>query len=202
MLRVLRVPLDYNVRFSLGKIYTYDVHLHPIADPFTSRFRFHPKYPPDSLDLETLSAAAAAFQGTHDFSFFSTKPGESSSSGARKKGSYHVRTIRRCRIDCETLHQGVRIEVEGDGFLYKQVRHMVGAMLAAATGRMTPGDIRAALEDPVGCGGGALSLPGVYVVAAAHGLVLKKVFLPAPPLDPDALMMYNDINYSEVKLLS
>lgn len=37
-------------------------------------------------------------------------------------------------------------QVEGNGFLYKQVRHMVGAILTAGRGRLTPEAISAALE--------------------------------------------------------
>lgn len=177
VLRVLRVPLDYNVRFSRGKFYTYDLSLEPIGDPFSCRFRHAPPGP-GRLDLEALGAAAAAFVGTHDFSVFSNRPRDAS---ARSR----VREIRRCTLSA--LPGGARIEVEGDGFLYKQVRHMVGATLAAAAGRIEPSDIAAALADPVGRGDGALARPGAYVVAPPEGLCLQTVFLPEPG-DPEQLM--------------
>ena len=37
-------------------------------------------------------------------------------------------------------------QVEGNGFLYKQVRHLVGAMLTAGRGRLTLDAISAKLE--------------------------------------------------------
>jgi tRNA pseudouridine38-40 synthase len=205
VLDLLRVPLDYNVRFSMGKIYTYDLHLDPMgSDPFTQRYRL---CPPRALlnnsnlnfNVEALSAAAAEFVGTHDFSVFSSKPRDRSQRTP-------VRTIRRCEIvatPSSSLQNSenfstplssdpflLRIEVEGDGFLYKQVRHMVGAMLAVAAGRITCEDISKALADPINKGeaeGGALARPGAYVLAEPRGLCLNKVFLPDPG-NPDELM--------------
>lgn len=178
VLRVLRVPLDYNVRFSNGKIYTYDLHLDPIGDPFLCRYRFRPRRL-DVLNLSTLSSAAAMFVGTHDFSAFSSRPRD----GSKRSP---VRTVRRCEVSPLEM-SGYRITVEGDGFLYKQVRHMVGATLSAATGRILPEDIAAALKDPVGKGGGALARPNAYIVAEPQGLCLAKVLLMEPG-DPEKLM--------------
>ena len=178
VLRVLRVPLDYNVRFSNGKIYTYDLHLEQIADPFLCRYRFHPPRP-DKINLDILSSATGAFLGTHDFSVFSSKPRD----GSKRSP---MRTIQKCEV-ARLDPGGCRITVQGDGFLYKQVRHMVGAMLSAAVGRITPEDIAAALKDPIGRGGGVLAHPGAYKVAEPQGLCLTKVFLLAPG-DPEKLM--------------
>jgi tRNA pseudouridine synthase len=47
-------------------------------------------------------------------------------------------TVLLCSID--------HTQVEGNGFLYKQVRHLVGAMLTAGRGRLTLGAVSAALE--------------------------------------------------------
>jgi tRNA pseudouridine38-40 synthase len=198
VLRLLRVPLDYNVRFSMGKIYTYDLHLDPLgSDPFTQRYRLCPKallnsktFEKNTFNLEALSSAAAVFVGTHDFSVFSSKPRDKSQRSVE-------RTIRRCEItSAPSLNMAfsdplLRIEIEGDGFLYKQVRHMVGAMLAAASGRITSENISKALADPVNRGGmegGALARSGAYILAEPHGLCLKKVFLPDPPGNPEELM--------------
>lgn len=197
VLRVLRVPLDYNVRFSMGKVYTYDLHLDPLgSDPFTQRYRLCPRALLNSnfvnFNVEALSSAAAVFVGTYDFTGFSSKPRDKSQRSA-------VRTIRRCEIISAPSQQFstscsdplLRIEIEGDGFLYKQVRHMVGAILAAASGRITSEDISKALADPVhrgGVEGGALARSGAYILAEPHGLCLKKVFLPNPPSNPEELM--------------
>ncbi len=39
-----------------------------------------------------------------------------------------------------------RLAVEGTGFLYKQVRHMTGALLAVGTGKLDPRRIQQLLE--------------------------------------------------------
>jgi tRNA pseudouridine38-40 synthase len=67
------------------------------------------------------------------------------------------------------------MQVQGSGFLYKQVRHMVGALLALGEGALELQDIRARLEV------GAREVPGRggqwrgYNVAPAKGLVLHEV---------------------------
>lgn len=43
-----------------------------------------------------------------------------------------VRLVRKCRL--VRTEEGFRIEVEGSGFLYKQVRNMVGAILRIGRG--------------------------------------------------------------------
>lgn len=51
------------------------------------------------------------------------------------------------RIELVPEENGVRIEFEGDGFLYKMVRNMVGMMVEIASGERPLSDIeRAFLE--------------------------------------------------------
>jgi hypothetical protein len=66
-----------------------------------------------------------------------------------------------------------RFEVEGDGFLYKQVRNMVGAALAVGNGRLSLNYIPEALASGV--------RPGVrpYTLAEAKGLCLATIYHPA-----------------------
>jgi tRNA pseudouridine38-40 synthase len=114
-LRVLdlrRVPLDFNVRYSLGKLYsyTYDV-CDPVANPLTIRFRHRPRAP-WRIDPPAMVHAAGAFVGTHDFSLLSSKPRDGSERSP-------IRTIRRCEV--VPVEGGAKLYVEGDGFLYKQV---------------------------------------------------------------------------------
>lgn len=71
--------------------------------------------------------------------------------------------------------RAMSMQVQGSGFLYKQVRHMVGALLALGEGALELQDIRARLEV------GAREVPGRggqwrgYNVAPAKGLVLHEV---------------------------
>jgi tRNA pseudouridine38-40 synthase len=182
VLRLDRVPIDYNVRFTLAKTYVYDLHLDTTPDPFTARYR-HAPAAPDRVDLRALEAAAREFVGEHDFSAFSS----ASEDGWRRSP---VRWV--TRLDVAPLPGGARLEVSGEGFLFKQVRHMVGALLAAATGRLGPEDIAAALQQGDAAARAAATArlrqgSRMYTVAEAKGLCLWDVALPACG-DPDQRM--------------
>ncbi|KAF8066244.1 truA1 [Scenedesmus sp. PABB004] len=79
-------------------------------------------------------------------------------------------------------------QVTGSGFLYKQVRHMAGALLALGEGRLGLDAIAARLAL------GAASPPGAggvwrgYNVAPAKGLCLVRVEYPPAVDDPGALL--------------
>lgn len=60
------------------------------------------------------------------------------------------------------------IEFDGDGFLYKMVRLMVGAIVCCALGKASLAEVRARLRD--GAAGGA------RLVAPAAGLTLLRVY--------------------------
>lgn len=79
---------------------------------------------------------------------------------------------------CNKSHR--RLEVEGNAFLYKQVRHMTGALLAVGAGQLPPEAITAALA-----AGGAPRAGAFrgWMVAEAKGLCLQEVvYAPACPL--------------------
>ena len=71
----------------------------------------------------------------------------------------------------------LRFDFQGEGFLYRQVRHMSGALLAVGMGKLSPGDIREKLER------GSRSPPAAayrgWTVADAAGLCLERVFYPS-----------------------
>jgi len=83
---------------------------------------------------------------------------------------------------------GVRIEVEGEGFLFRQVRHMAGALLAVGSGRLTVGELECKLHI------GGRESPGQggryrgWKVAEAKGLVLHSVQYPPGADDPTCLL--------------
>lgn len=167
VLTVEQVPLAFNVRFSSGKTYTYDVHTSLTQDPFTVRYRHVLRWP-TRLDLDLLNEALDVFVGTRDFEKFSSKPRD----GSQRRT---LRTIHSCFASRfgSGPDEWIRISVQGDGFLYKQVRHMVGAALSVGYDhRLSVGDLRAAVHDK------AVLRPGAYVVAEAKGLCLDHVVLP------------------------
>jgi tRNA pseudouridine38-40 synthase len=136
---VREAAADFHARFSAkGKVYEYRIHMGD-ADPFKRPYCWAIL---KALDLSAMRKSAAVLRGRHDFRAFSAingaEPGE---------GSGTVRFLRRL----EVLARGrdVRIVAEADGFLYKMVRSLVGALAAAGEGKLTPGEIKAHLGSGV-----------------------------------------------------
>jgi tRNA pseudouridine38-40 synthase len=122
---------DFHAQYSAkGKIYHYHLHLDPVLDPFHRLYSHHVRSP---LDTQLLKLAAQEFVGTHDFTSFANAASE----GSAAKNP--VRTI--YRIDLVPTLGGVRLEFEGNGFLYKMVRNIVGTCLDVALGKRPIEDI-------------------------------------------------------------
>jgi tRNA pseudouridine38-40 synthase len=157
-IRVLRsrnVSNDFHARFSAkGKIYRYRIWSAPILPPFEYRRAWHVA---QSLDLKTLKAAAKHFVGTHDFATFSANRGKPEPSTIRTINSVRVRQKGPC----------VTIEFDGNGFLYKMVRLMVGAVVKCALGKMRIEEIPSRLHSG--------KVGPARFVAPAEGLYLVRV---------------------------
>jgi tRNA pseudouridine38-40 synthase len=130
---------DFHSRFSAkGKTYEYHIRMGD-ADPFTRPYVW---VVPRPLDVAAMRTAAAVLVGGHDFKAFSafngSEPGEAAGT---------VRELRRL----EVLRRGksLRVVAEADGFLYKMVRSLVGAIVAAGEGKLTPAEIAAHLKSRV-----------------------------------------------------
>ena len=116
----------------IKKEYIYKILNSNIRDPFLEqRVCFYPQ----GLDMELMRAAAAAFEGTHDFRAVR-------SLGTETKTT--VRTVHWCRAE----KQGdlITISVCADGFLYNMCRAIVGTMVYASYGKLRPEEIPALLE--------------------------------------------------------
>jgi len=149
------VGRSFHARFSAtGKVYRYRIATGPILSPFEIGRAWHVSGP---LDADTLRRAADAFLGRHDFAGFAANRGKSIEST--------MRTIRRVQM---RISRGiVTLEFEGDGFLYKMVRLMAGAIVDCARGKTTVEEIRDCLR--------AGKPPAHRIVAPAHGLTLRAV---------------------------
>jgi tRNA pseudouridine38-40 synthase len=155
MLRCRYVSEDFHARLSAkGKIYRYMIWNAPILPPFEYRRTWHIAQP---LDVEILKSAAKHFVGTHDFASFAANRGKSEPSTIRRINSVRVRQKGPC----------VTIEFDGNGFLYKMVRLMVGAMVKCALGQMRIEDVSARLK--------LRELGSPRFVAPADGLFLVRV---------------------------
>jgi tRNA pseudouridine38-40 synthase len=125
-IRIVRanfVSETFHARFSArAKLYRYRIFTAPIPSPFELGRAWHIAQP---LNFQRLKEGAALFVGRHDFRAFAANRG--------KEETDTVRTIQWLRVRSRA---GVMaIEVCGDGFLYKMVRMMVGALVGCALGK-------------------------------------------------------------------
>ena len=133
VLDAVDAPEDFNAIGScIQKEYVYQILNSRIPDPFLdNRACFFP-YP---LDEAVMNEAAAAFVGTHDFAAVR-------SVGTQTKTT--VRTVKWCRVEREDAL--LRVYVCADGFLYNMVRAIVGTLVYASQGKLSPSEIPALLE--------------------------------------------------------
>jgi tRNA pseudouridine38-40 synthase len=164
ILEALEVPTDFHARYSAeGKIYHYHLQLDKECNPVTRLYRV-PVFGP--FDKEAFEQAARYFLGTHDFASFANE----SHKGAAARGS--IRTLR--RLDIIEQAGGLRLEFEGNGFLYKMVRNIVGTLLETAKGKRDPKEILQLFEEKNRKKAGATAPP--------QGLFLMKVLYPLKDL--------------------
>jgi tRNA pseudouridine38-40 synthase len=118
---------------------------------------------PQCLDFERMRSAARVFLGKHDFKSFA---------GNRH---YEMETTVRTLTRCEVRRQGplLTFVIEGDGFLYKMCRGIVGTLVQLGRGRFSADDLRHMLD--------ARDRRVAGMTAPAHGLVLWKVFYTRKP---------------------
>ncbi|WJX96355.1 tRNA pseudouridine(38-40) synthase [Trifolium repens] len=109
---------EFHARFSVkSKIYHYKIYSDTIMDPFQRRFAYHNMY---ILNTAAMREAAKYFIGKHDFTSF-----ENASHNDRVPDP--VKHI--FRFDVKEMGALLQLEVEGSGFLYRQVRNMVALLL-------------------------------------------------------------------------
>ncbi|MCB1085001.1 MAG: tRNA pseudouridine(38-40) synthase TruA [Chlamydiia bacterium] len=121
-------PEDFHARYSSKqKTYHYHLHLSPVLCPFSYRFKT-PVHTP--LNLEAIEKALPYLLGTHDFTTF-----RGSGCGAKDP----IKTLH--RLDMLSEEGGVRLEFQGDGFLYKMVRNIMGTLLEIGTEKRPPNAI-------------------------------------------------------------
>ena len=155
VLSASRSPGSFHARFdAAGKQYRYFVWNHPAMNPLIRHRAWHVPRP---LDLKTMRSGAKSFIGKHDFQSFAANPGY-------KKEST-VRRVTRCEI--KKTGPQLTFIIEGDGFLYKMCRGIVGTLVQAGLGKFPSTEIKRMLSKKDRRAAG--------MTAPAHGLVLWKV---------------------------
>jgi tRNA pseudouridine38-40 synthase len=138
-IRILRAQFaakSFHARFSAkGKVYRYRIINGTVRPPLEIGRAWHIASP---LDRELLGRAAKLFIGRHDFAAFAANRGKEERSA--------VRTVEYARVI--SRRDLIEIEFSADGFLYKMVRLMVGAMARCALGKESLQSIDLRLERP------------------------------------------------------
>jgi tRNA pseudouridine38-40 synthase len=147
---------SFHARFDAsGKQYRYFVWNHTAMNPLIRTTAWHVSRP---LDLPAMGSAARLFTGKRDFQSFAANPGYPKEST--------VRTLTRC--DIKRHGSLLTFIIEGDGFLYKMCRGIVGTLVQVGLGKFHASDIEQMLSKKDRRASG--------MTAPAHGLVLWKVF--------------------------
>ncbi|MDQ2824215.1 MAG: tRNA pseudouridine(38-40) synthase TruA [Verrucomicrobiota bacterium] len=154
VLRCQRVSSDFHARFSAtGKAYRYRIWSAPTLPPFEYGRAWHVIAP---VDLRLMQSTAAQFVGRHNFGGFAANRGKKELNTSRTVHSFVVRR----RGPCITL------DIDGDGFLYKMARLMVGSLVQHASGKLPIEELTGRLSGRIG---------KARLVAPAGGLFLLRV---------------------------
>ena len=124
-------------------------------NPMRRHYATHFPYP---LDVERMQEAVKKLEGTHDFTGFTA-------SGTSVEDK--VRTITEASLTVDETGQFLTFTFSGNGFLYKQIRNMVGTLLKIGNNRMPVEQIDLILEKK------DRQLAGP--TAAPNGLYLKEI---------------------------
>lgn len=168
VLRVAAVADDWDALAAAGaKTYAYRV-LERAAAPARDRAVWHRRH---LTHPERLARCARALVGTHDLSAFAALRGDASDASDPVR-RYLSATWTATPVAGDGTLWTFRIT--GLGFLYKQVRGLVGAQIAVAAGRHDEADFIRAI-------GAGRAHPRIGQIAPASGLCLERVaYRPAP----------------------
>lgn len=123
ILKATQAASGFHARFSAsGKIYRYALWNAPVLPPHLHHRAWH-LYA--GLDRKVIRDLSRIVQGTHDFRGFCADSGSLPDST--------VRTIR--RISVVERGPSISLTFEGNGFLYRMVRMLVGGMVRVAQGK-------------------------------------------------------------------
>ncbi len=148
---------DFDARLSAkGKEYRYQLYQADILPPCLVPYWTFCHRP---LDLAAMQEGAARFVGKHDFVSFAANPNRVLETTVRTIFSFTVKKSGPKYV----------FSVRGDGFLYKQVRSMVGFLISIGKGSEKPSAVTELLND-------ASPRTARVETAPSRGLFLHKVF--------------------------
>lgn len=160
VIEVLSVDDAFDARFSaIRRHYLYRILNRPSPLALEAKRAW---WVTRDLDHEVMHAAAQTLIGRHDFTTFRSIHCQATSP---------IRTLD--RLDVTRTSDLIEIRATAQSFLHNQIRSFAGTLKLAGQGKMTPEDVRAALEarDRKACG----------PVAPPEGLYFMKVDYPGDP---------------------
>lgn len=154
---VKEVDSSFHSRFSAkSKIYHYHFWTEEVIDPMQYPYRLHMRKP---FDKKRVQEALPYFIGQKDFTTFAN---------LRQPGQILKNPIRNLfRLETADQEGGFRLEFEGDGFLYKMVRNIVGVLIEVGQNRRELKTLPKLFE--------AKDRRAIGMPAPSHGLFLQKV---------------------------
>ena len=159
-IRVMRcgfVPASFHARFSAkAKVYRYRIWNDEVLPPLENNRAWHVR---DAIDYNLVATSAKLFAGRHDFASFAANRGGPVADTFRTLGRASVRKSGPL----------LTLDFEGDGFLYKMVRLIVGSLVQIGLGKTSADEIESRLAHP------ARAIARARNVAPACGLFLVRV---------------------------
>ena len=156
VISVEEVTEDFHARYNPhSKTYEFLVDIGRPKNPMMRHYATHYPYP---LEIPLMEQAIKALEGTHDFTGFTA-------SGTSVENK--VRTITKASLTFDAQRNFLVFTFSGNGFLYKQIRNMVGTLLKIGNKRMPVNQIERILEEK------DRQLAGP--TAAPNGLYLKEI---------------------------
>lgn len=153
--QIQRVDSDFHAQYSAHtKTYRYRLTNREFRDPFR---RNYTGYWPRHLNVATMQMAIGDYVGEHDWQSFAA-------AGYQAKTT--VRTVTRATLE-QVADDELIFEFTGTGFLYNQIRIMVGVLLEIGMGSRSVHDIPRLLA--------AKDRQQARLTAPASGLYLKSV---------------------------
>lgn len=154
---------------AVSKRYRYSIHCGRLPDLFRRRYVWHIPRP---LEVAAMHRAAQSLVGTHDFASFQA-------AGSPREST--VRTICELSVQDRAGEWGeqVTIEVEGDGFLYKMVRNIVGTLVEVGRGKRSETSLEEVLRARDRAAAGQTAPPhGLILVAVEYGVEDQRTVRP------------------------
>jgi len=130
------VSFDFHARFNaVCKEYRYFIYQGQVMPPELRGVRHHVRKP---LDLEAMQKATDLLRGQHDFLSFSANRGKPEEST--------VRNLMDLRVEKATPE--CCVVAKADGFMYKMVRQLAGALLRVGLGELSLSELKTLLTHP------------------------------------------------------